>query len=145
MVASGLVDVPEVSHIRLAIHLLPALLIFAAIIWIALDLSALAATRRAARADADARHLGACLLFLQFLFGAYVAGLDAGYAFNTWPQMGDEFFPAATPMLEPGRATSPTTRSSSSSSIAGSPSSSPAWDLGRPARLAARRRVDGGS
>ena len=42
-----------------------------------------------------------CLLFLQFLFGAYVAGLEAGYAFNTWPLMGDEFFPAATPMLEP--------------------------------------------
>ena len=41
MVASGLVDVPEVSHIRLAVHLLTALLIFAAIIWTALDLSAL--------------------------------------------------------------------------------------------------------
>ena len=42
-----------------------------------------------------------CLLFLQFLFGAYVAGLDAGYAFNSWPLMGDEWFPAGTPMLEP--------------------------------------------
>jgi cytochrome c oxidase assembly protein subunit 15 len=42
-----------------------------------------------------------CLLFLQFLFGAYVAGLDAGYAYNSWPLMGDEWFPAATPMLEP--------------------------------------------
>ncbi len=101
MVASGLVDVPEVSHIRLAIHLLTALLIFAAIIWTALDLNA--------QAEGDAKParpptLGIwalCLLFLQFLFGAYVAGLDAGYAFNTWPLMGDEFFPAATPMLEP--------------------------------------------
>jgi cytochrome c oxidase assembly protein subunit 15 len=41
------------------------------------------------------------LLFLQFLFGAYVAGLEAGYAFNTWPKMGEEWFPAAAPMLSP--------------------------------------------
>src|SRR3954463_2046197 len=74
MVASGLVDRPEVSHIRLAIHLLTALLIFAAVVWVALDL-------RARRADADARGAkipligiwALCLLFLQFMFGAYVA------------------------------------------------------------------------
>ena len=42
-----------------------------------------------------------CLLFVQFLFGAYVAGLEAGYAFNSWPKMGEEWFPAETPMLEP--------------------------------------------
>ena len=40
MVASGLVDVPEVSHIRLAVHLLTALLILAGLIWVALDLRA---------------------------------------------------------------------------------------------------------
>ncbi len=41
------------------------------------------------------------LLGLQLLFGAYVAGLNAGYAFNSWPQMGEEWFPSGTPMLEP--------------------------------------------
>jgi heme a synthase len=41
------------------------------------------------------------VLFLQFLFGAYTAGLEAGYAFNSWPKMGDEWFPADTPMLSP--------------------------------------------
>jgi cytochrome c oxidase assembly protein subunit 15 len=41
------------------------------------------------------------ILGVQMLFGAYVAGLDAGYAFNTWPMMGSEWFPADTPMLEP--------------------------------------------
>jgi cytochrome c oxidase assembly protein subunit 15 len=41
------------------------------------------------------------LLFLQFLFGAYVAGLDAGYAYSSWPKMGDRWFPAEAPMLEP--------------------------------------------
>jgi heme a synthase len=102
MVASGLVEIPEVSHIRLAVHLLTALLIFAAIVWVALDLDA-------ARGDAGAHParmplLGIwalCLLFLQFMFGAYVAGLEAGYAFNTWPRMGEEWFPSETPMLEP--------------------------------------------
>ena len=102
MVASGLVNRPEVSHIRLAVHLLTAFAIFGALIWVALDL------RRLAR-DPESRLvkipvLGIwtlCLLFLQFLFGAYVAGLEAGYAFNSWPKMGEEWFPAETPMLEP--------------------------------------------
>jgi cytochrome c oxidase assembly protein subunit 15 len=102
MVASGLVDRPEVSHVRLAVHLLLALAIFGALVWTALDM------RRLAR-DAGAPPLRApllavwtlSLLFLQFLFGAYVAGLEAGYAFNSWPRMGDEWFPADTPMLSP--------------------------------------------
>jgi cytochrome c oxidase assembly protein subunit 15 len=102
MVASGLVDRPEVSHIRLAVHLLTALLIFAGLIWTALDL------RRVAR-DPAARPAGISILAiwtlsvlgLQLLFGAYVAGLGAGYAFNSWPKMGDEWFPADTPMLRP--------------------------------------------
>ena len=102
MVASGLVDRPEVSHIRLAVHLLTALAIFGFLIWVALDM------RRLARAPAAPLVRVPTLaiwtlsaLFLQFLFGAYVAGLEAGYAFNTWPKMGEEWFPAATPMETP--------------------------------------------
>src|SRR5688572_4639531 len=102
MVASGLIDVPEVSHIRLAVHLLLALLIFAAIAWVALDLRALGRDPAARPAKLPLLGIWAlCILFLQFLFGAYVAGLDAGYAFNTWPRMGEEWFPAGTPMLDP--------------------------------------------
>ena len=102
MVASGLVDVPEVSHVRLAVHLLLALLIFSAILWVALDLRALRRDPAAAPARMPLLAIWAlCLLFLQFLFGAYVAGLEAGFAFNTWPLMGEEWFPAETPMLEP--------------------------------------------
>jgi cytochrome c oxidase assembly protein subunit 15 len=102
MVASGLIDVPEVSHIRLAVHLLTALLIFAGTIWVALDLRALAAGEGARPAKMPLLAIWAlCLLFLQYLFGAYVAGLEAGYAFNSWPLMGEEWFPAETPLLEP--------------------------------------------
>jgi heme a synthase len=94
MVASGLVDRPEVSHIRLAIHLITALIIFASMIWVALDLKA--------RARPPLLAIWAlCLLYLQFMFGAYMAGLDAGYAFNTWPKMGENWYPAGADWLQP--------------------------------------------
>ncbi|WP_166037535.1 COX15/CtaA family protein [Sphingosinicella sp. YJ22] len=102
MVASGLVDVPEVSHIRLAVHLLTALAIFGALIWVALDLRALARSPGAPPARLTLTGIWAlCLLFLQMLFGAYVAGLEAGYAFNSWPLMGDEFYPRAAEWMQP--------------------------------------------
>ena len=102
MVASGLVDRPEVSHIRLAVHLLLALLIFALLIWTALDLQRLARDPNAARVKLPiVAAWTLSLLGLQLLFGAYVAGLDAGYAFNSWPKMGDDWFPEGTPMLQP--------------------------------------------
>jgi cytochrome c oxidase assembly protein subunit 15 len=102
MVASGLVDRPEVSHIRLAVHLLAALGIFGCLLWVALDMDRLGRMPDAPPPRLPTLALWALsLLFLQFLFGAYVAGLEAGYAFNTWPRMGDEWFPADTPMLSP--------------------------------------------
>ncbi|HZF43118.1 MAG TPA: COX15/CtaA family protein [Sphingomonadaceae bacterium] len=102
MVASGLVNQPEVSHLRLAVHLLNALLILAALVWTALDLLRLDrdASARPARMSTLAVWAFA-VLALQMLFGAYVAGLEAGYAFNSWPLMGDSLFPSNTPMLEP--------------------------------------------
>ena len=102
MVASGLVDRPEVSHIRLAVHLLLALLIFALLIWTALDLARLSRDPQARPAKMPTLGIWALsVLGLQLMVGAYVAGLDAGYAYNSWPMMGDEWFPAGTPMLQP--------------------------------------------
>ncbi|MFN3943806.1 MAG: COX15/CtaA family protein [Allosphingosinicella sp.] len=102
MVASGLVDEPAVSHIRLAVHLLTALVILGALVWVALDLRTLARNPGAAPAGISALAVWTLsVLFVQFLFGAYVAGLDAGHAFNSWPLMGDALFPPDTPMLEP--------------------------------------------
>jgi cytochrome c oxidase assembly protein subunit 15 len=102
MVASGLVDRPEVSHIRLAVHLLLALFIFACLIWTALDLRQLAGDPAAKPAKLPiAAAWVLSLLGLQLMFGAYVAGLDAGYAFNSWPKMGEDWFPEGTPMLRP--------------------------------------------
>jgi cytochrome c oxidase assembly protein subunit 15 len=95
MVASGLVDRPDVSHIRLAIHLLTALIILGATLWTALDLLAL--DRDPAARPARLSRLGAAaiiILIVQLAFGAFTAGLDAGYAFSSWPLMGDRLFPA---------------------------------------------------
>ena len=98
MVASGLVERTDVSHLRLAVHLLTAFAIFGLLVWTALDLHSPGATRQRVPTIGI---WAIALLFLQFLFGAYVAGLNAGHAFNTWPLMGDELYPAAAPWLEP--------------------------------------------
>jgi cytochrome c oxidase assembly protein subunit 15 len=95
MVASGLQDRTEVSHIRLAIHLLAAMLIYGVLIWTALDLFALARSPYARRARMKGLPALAILaLVIQLALGAFTAGLRAGYAFASWPLMGDSLFPA---------------------------------------------------
>lgn len=94
MVASGLSERTDVSHFRLAVHLLNALFIMAGLIWTALDLKALArdpAARPARMTGLSLIVIG--VLFLQLLFGAWVAGLNAGYAAKSWPLMNGAFFP----------------------------------------------------
>jgi cytochrome c oxidase assembly protein subunit 15 len=98
MVASGLSERTDVSHLRLATHLLTALFIFGWALWNALDLRTSGAVRQRVPTIAI---WAFAILTLQLLFGAYVAGLNAGYAFNTWPLMGEEFYPSAAPWLEP--------------------------------------------
>lgn len=102
MVKSGLVDRPDVSHIRLAVHLLTALVILGGLVWTALDLRSLARDENARPARMPTAGIWTLsLLMIQFLFGAYTAGLNAGYAFATWPMMGHEWFPAGVEMLQP--------------------------------------------
>jgi cytochrome c oxidase assembly protein subunit 15 len=93
MVASGLSVRTEVSHIRLAIHLLAAMLIYAVLIWTALDLFALANGVRRVKLKFWP-FLAILALALQLVLGAFTAGLRAGYAFASWPKMGDAIFPA---------------------------------------------------
>ncbi len=102
MVSSGLSARTDVSHIRLAVHLLTALLILAGIVWTALDLRMLALEPRSAPAVfRPVATVALALLFVQLLLGAFTAGLDAGYAFSSWPLMGDAWFPAGAPMVDP--------------------------------------------
>jgi cytochrome c oxidase assembly protein subunit 15 len=105
MVASGLSERTDVSHVRLAVHLVTALTILAGIVWTARDLGALAASPLARPARMTLGVAAALLLlFVQITYGAFTAGLDAGYAFASWPLMGDALFPSGVPMLTPAAA-----------------------------------------
>lgn len=88
MVKSGLVDRPDVSHYRLAMHLTTAFITFACTLWVALDL--IYPNRKPV--NIKFRNLirwGTFLLLLQIIWGAFVAGLDAGWVHNHWPLMSD--------------------------------------------------------
>ena len=99
MVASGLSERTDVSHLRLAVHLVTALVILAGLVWTGLDLMQLHRDRLATPARlAPAAILALALLFVQIVWGAFTAGLDAGYAFASWPLMGDSLFPAGVPL-----------------------------------------------
>jgi cytochrome c oxidase assembly protein subunit 15 len=97
MVRSGLsAEVTDVSHFWLSIHLLTALVTLAGLVWTALDLFALA--RNPAARPARLTRLGvavALILFVQLLLGAWVAGLNAGLASDTWPLMQGRLVPEA--------------------------------------------------
>lgn len=95
MVYSGLSVRTEVSHIRLAIHLTAALMIFSALVWTALDLRRLHGDPSARPAPLTGLGLAALLILaVQIILGAFVAGLRAGYAFASWPHMGEQWFPS---------------------------------------------------
>ena len=102
MVQSGLVDDPRVSQLRLAAHLGLALLIFAAMFWLGLSLW-FGRSTGAPRAPALARFAWviAALVFAQALAGALVAGLRAGFAYNTFPLMNGHVVPPETWAMSP--------------------------------------------
>ena len=93
MVESGLETRTDVSHFRLATHLCTALFLLAGLIWTALDLRQLSrGYRKPARFTLFAV-LVSFIVFLQILLGAWVAGLNAGWASDSWPLMQDRFLP----------------------------------------------------
>jgi cytochrome c oxidase assembly protein subunit 15 len=94
MVASGLEYRTDVSHYRLATHLLTALFLLAGLVWTARDLSALARDPAARPARLTGFSIAAiAILLVQLLLGAWVAGLNAGQVANTWPMMNDHLVP----------------------------------------------------
>ncbi|MEE4278771.1 MAG: COX15/CtaA family protein [Halieaceae bacterium] len=95
MVQSGLVDRPSVSQYRLTAHLGLAVALYAAIVWQVLRLWP-AAEKPTARVSRRVLFTGAglsVLVYLMILSGGLVAGTDAGYAYPTWPRMGEGFVP----------------------------------------------------
>lgn len=94
MVSSGLSERIDVSQYRLAAHLGLALVLFAAMTWLALDLLA---PRRCGARHRLAPFAIALLVgvYAQMMLGAFVAGLRAGRVYNTWPLMEGRFVPEA--------------------------------------------------
>ncbi len=93
MVRSGLVDMPRVSHIRLALHLGLALLILSFILWAWLDVIQ---PKRAANSNHTAARWYKIWFFfmcLQLILGAFMAGLHAGLIYNTYPTMNGQWIP----------------------------------------------------
>ncbi len=113
MVQSGLAERVDVSQYRLAAHLGLAIALLAAILWVALNWdrkglrkTAVLAEGRAAATmpwgviSKSAAGLTAAI-YLQFIFGGFVAGLDAGKAHNTWPLMDGELIPSSLGAITP--------------------------------------------
>jgi len=105
MVKSGLVDMPRVSHFRLAAHLGLALCLLGYLFWVVLELyNKHGLLPRQPVASTLLRRLVWCLfalLLLQILYGAFTAGLRAGYGYNTFPLMNEEWIAAAVGSMEP--------------------------------------------
>jgi cytochrome c oxidase assembly protein subunit 15 len=94
MVQSGLIDDPKVNPVRLMLHLGIALAIFSAELWIALQLVS-------PRTIPARRLILPGAIFLMALSGGMVAGLRAGYAYNTFPLMNGHVVPPEVMLLEP--------------------------------------------
>lgn len=101
MVKSGLVDEPRVSHYRLAAHLGIVFLIMCYLLWLQLEVRATPRERRIGRVPRGSLAVIGVLLVLQVVYGAFVAGLRAGWGYNTFPKMGDRWIPDAVMHLEP--------------------------------------------
>ncbi|MBJ7440439.1 MAG: COX15/CtaA family protein [Sphingopyxis sp.] len=94
MVASGLEYRTDVSHFRLAAHLLTALFLLAGLVWTARDLDGLVRDPAARPARLTGGGIAViAILFVQLLLGAWVAGLNAGFVASSWPLMNDHFVP----------------------------------------------------
>lgn len=94
MVKSGLINNITVSHYRLSIHLCIALIIISTIFWLLKNIS----TKKNKSffnmtKDNTPFLILIFLIFTQIVIGAFVSGLDAGRIYQTWPMMGENYFP----------------------------------------------------
>ena len=91
MVSSGLVDRVDVSHFRLSVHLLIAFIILSLIFWNYLKVKINLTNQNTINSFFPITFL--LLIFIQISIGAFVSGMDAGKIYNSWPLMGNSFFP----------------------------------------------------
>lgn len=100
MVKSGLVDVPRVSHYRLTAHLSLAMFILCYLFYLMLSIANVPRFEVSPRLR-SAMTVFTVLLVVQIVFGAFTAGMDAGFGYNTWPLMNGQFMAEAVFFMEP--------------------------------------------
>ena len=91
MVSSGLVNRVDVSHFRLSIHLLIAFLILSLIFWNYLRIQV--SDNISNKINSVVPFIFLIFIFAQIAIGAFVSGMDAGKIYNSWPLMGNTYFP----------------------------------------------------
>ena len=91
MVSSGLVDRVDVSHFRLLFHLFLAFIILSLIYWNYLRINN--TNKILNKINPIIPFFFLVLIFIQIIIGAFVSGMDAGKIYNTWPLMGNSYFP----------------------------------------------------
>ena len=92
MVQSGLVDRVDVSHYRLSLHLTIAFIILSLILWQILKFNKSSVINEQ-YIEYNIPKIFLFFIFLQIIFGAFVSGMDAGKIYNSWPLMGNNYFP----------------------------------------------------
>lgn len=103
LVKSGLADDPQVSHYRLLMHFMLAVVIYAGLLRVAAGLGPVPAGRDAAPGTTPkgAGWTALGMILLMMASGALVAGTRAGHAYNTWPKMGRSWAPEHLLAMQP--------------------------------------------
>ena len=104
MVTSGLIDNPHVSHYRLAGHLVLAFGLMAYILWTTLHINKenfQKGTQYNRKQMRPVLHWIIVIMLLQIIYGAFTAGLKAGYGWNTFPKMAGQWIPDGLLPLTP--------------------------------------------
>ena len=101
MVSSGLSELTSVSQYRLAAHLTAASLLFVALVYVPRSLEPGRVPGLVASRNLWAAALLLVLIILQIGAGAFVAGLDAGMGYNTWPLMDGAIIPDGLGIMQP--------------------------------------------
>jgi cytochrome c oxidase assembly protein subunit 15 len=91
MVSSGLIVNTDVSHYRLALHLSLALTILSIIFWFIMETIKISPFKK--KFNNSFLNFFFILIILQIVLGAFLAGMDGGLIYNSWPDMNGNFLP----------------------------------------------------
>ena len=91
MVSSGLIENTDVSHYRLALHLSLALTILSIIFWFIMETIKISPFKK--KFNNSFLNFFFILIILQIVLGAFLAGMDGGLIYNSWPDMNGNFLP----------------------------------------------------